>query len=472
MTLPNEHKIIPLILCGGSGSRLWPLSREAHPKQFVDLGNGQSLCGDAIKRALAFSPEILIVGNILHKVFIRKELEKISGNVRVILEPAQKNTAPAITLAALALNEMNPDALLLVMPSDHELDDLQAFGDAVSNSAGLAQGDFIVTFGINPLYAATGFGYLEKGERLNSYSWRINKFVEKPDVSTARTMLGKGGYFWNSGIFLMKAATLLRELRAFDPEICNACQKAWQKRTKSDFFELPDTDAFQACPANSLDYAIMEKTRAGAVTHLASPWNDLGSWDSFFRDAPRDGDDNVIQGNALLQNAKGCHIRGSERLVAAVGVSDLTVVETEDAVLVASKGEGLQDLLTALKRNGKRELRENPQVNRFWGKYEILATGPDFKVKRLSIDQGKCISLQSHQRRSEHWVIVQGEARITIGENTDFYGANQSAYIPKTVRHKLENAGKVPLVVIEVQTGDYLEEDDISRYPDGIHSHA
>ena len=406
--------------------------------------------------------------NEAHRFYVAAALQKLGLSGRVILEPEPRNTAPAAALAALSL-EGQGDALMLVMPSDHAIQDQAAFKRGVAQGAALAGQGRIVTFGIVPTGPETGFGYIEQGAALGNEGYGVNRFVEKPDADKAAAMLAQGGFFWNSGMFLMRASTFLAELRRHGPEIYAACRAAWDRHTEDGLrFLRPDTEAFCACPADSIDYAVMERTAQAAVVPLNVRWSDLGSWEAFYQAGPADAAGNVTRGDVLLDDAQGCYCNANHRLVAAIGVRDLAVIETQDAVLVAPRGrvQDVKGIVSRLKQARRKECERHPLVRRPWGSYETLVMDARFQVKRIVVDPGGELSLQMHHHRAEHWVIVSGTAEITNGDTVRLYTENQSTYIPVGVRHRLKNPGVIPLVLIEVQSGSYLGEDDIVRFED------
>ncbi len=463
-----SKKLYPVILCGGSGTRLWPLSRDMYPKQFVDLGNGRSLFKDTLARAQGISQEApLIVCNQEHRFYVGAALQEngIQGNI--ILEPAPRNTAPAIALAAFAARERD-DALLLVLPSDHIVKDGEQFAAAVHEACAIAEQGSIITFGITPTAPETGFGYIRQGTPLAFGIVSVERFVEKPDLSAAVAMLKQGGYSWNSGMFLFKASTYLDELRRYAPDIYAACEQAWEQRTVDHDFIRPGKDAFLSSPANSIDYAVMEHTAKAAVMPLSIRWSDMGSWEAFYEEAIPNEEGNVCTGDVIVQDARNCYLHGTSRLIAALGIEDIAVVETRDAVLVGKRAQ-LQDvkkIVAELKRQNRSEYRQHPRVFRPWGSYESLAVGARFQVKRITVNPGAQLSLQMHYHRAEHWVIVSGTAEVTNGEISRLYTENQSTYIPLGTVHRLKNPGTIPLEIIEIQSGSYLGEDDIVRLDD------
>ncbi len=463
------YSITPVILCGGSGTRLWPLSREYYPKQFVTFGEKPTLFAQTLQRVAGLpSSELpVIICNETHRFYVQAALRSCQQKARILLEPAPRNTAPAIALAALALTEEGQDPLMLVMPSDHLLDDDADFCRGVQAAAPLAAEGHIVTFGIKPTGPETGFGYIEQGRAIAS-GYEVRRFVEKPDRSTAEHMLAQGSFVWNSGIFLVRASVFLEELARHAPNMAASCRRAWQGRIVDAAFCRPDSDAFLATPADSIDYAIMEKTDRAVVMPLSLGWSDLGSWEALYQAGDKDGRGNVVFGDVLLENADGCYLNSRHRLLAALDVQDLVVVETQDAVLVASRDrvQDVKKIVGQLQQKQREECRQHTLVQRPWGSYESLAMGDRFQVKRIVVNPGAQLSLQMHHHRAEHWVVVSGTAEVTNGEETSLFTENQSTYIPVGTRHRLKNPGIIPLVLIEIQSGPYLGEDDIVRFAD------
>ncbi len=483
------QNIAPVILCGGSGTRLWPLSRETYPKQFVDLGGGKTLFKDTVLRA-RHTPDTLepvIVCNEAHRFYVTAELYKCGttsgaascvvaqnsasacGNSsnngcygKILLEPAPRNTAPAIALAAFALQDGGADPLMLVLPSDHAIGDESTFFEGVKNAAVLAEQGYIVTFGITPTGPETGFGYIEQGEALGAPGYKVARFVEKPDAAAASAMLAKGGYSWNSGMFLVRASVYLKELERFAPQIYDACRAAWKGRKDDQVFSRPDSEAFLASPSDSIDYAVMEQTTLAAVVPLGVSWSDLGSWEAFYQIGQQDACGNVCSGDVMAEGAEDCYLNSNHRLLTAIGVSGLVVVETQDAVLVAPRDQvqDVKKIVARLQSAQRPECKQHPLVYRPWGSYETLVMDGRFQVKRIIVNPGAELSLQMHHHRAEHWVVVSGTAEVTNGAE------NQSTYIPVGTMHRLKNPGVIPLVLIEIQSGTYLGEDDIVRFAD------
>lgn len=500
----SEPHIVPVILCGGSGTRLWPLSREIWPKPFVELERGRSLFQETLERihGLGCARPPVVVCNEAHRFHVSAALAACRREADIMLEPAPRNTAPAIALAALRLLDGSGhttgaavppqcDPLMLVLPSDHAMRDAEAFLAAVRRAAPLAAtavptlaptlighhaGDDaaapaaagrIVTFGIEPSRPEPGFGYIQTGEPLEG-GFAVARFVEKPDAAAARTMLATGGYLWNSGIFLMRASVYLAELARYAPEILNACRAAWAGHRRDGGFLRPDAKAFLASPENSIDYAVMERTALAAVTPLATDWNDLGSWEALYREGVPDSHGNVLRGDVLAEDVRNCYLHATQRLVAAVGLRDLIVVESDDAVLVLprARAQEVKGIVARLRSAGREECRQHRLVHRPWGSYTVLALADRFQVKRIEVLPHASLSLQRHAHRAEHWVVVRGTAEVTRGDEVRLVTENQSTYIPIGTRHRLRNPGTEPLEIIEIQSGDYLGEDDIERFAD------
>jgi len=466
--------LIPVILCGGAGSRLWPVSREAHPKPFIRLADGQSLLQKAFLRAIQLPEvsEVLTVTN--RELFFKtadefsefREVGAASRLVTFILEPCARNTAAAVAAAALHVAETNPQDILLVLPADHLIADQAAFASAVAQATELAREGLLVTFGIRPTAAETGYGYIE------AEGHRVKRFVEKPDRETAQRYLQAGHFYWNSGMFCFSAQTMLDEMQAHCPAILDQVRAALSlgRVTKGDHIlqrEL-DRDAFAQVPEDSIDYAVMEKTARAAVIPCDIGWSDIGSWAALGELAEADAQGNRIEGEALLKDVENCFIRSEDRLVGAVGVKDLIIVDTPDALLVAHKdrAQDVKQIYGELKSLNHEAHRFHRTVHRPWGSYTVLEEGNRYKIKRIVVKPGASLSLQMHHHRSEHWVVVSGMAKVVNGEREIFVAANESTYIPAGHRHRVSNPGKVDLVMIEVQSGEYLGEDDIVRFED------
>jgi mannose-1-phosphate guanylyltransferase/mannose-6-phosphate isomerase len=469
----GSAQIHPVILSGGSGTRLWPLSRAAYPKQLLPLVSERTLLQDTATRTLSdvgFAPPLLIC-NDEHRFLVDEQLRQVGVEPQaILLEPAARNTAPAIAAAALWLLDRDPDALMLVQPSDHVIAEPAEFHRAVMRGLAAAQSGKLVTFGIKPDRPETGYGYIQGGGQLDGADdvLAVNRFVEKPDRPTAEGFLSDGGFYWNSGIFLLAARTYLDELGEINPAMLESCQRAVQAgRTDLAFFRL-GADAFGTAPALSIDHAVMEHTRRAAVVPVDMAWNDVGSWHAL-RDIGRaDNNGNVLQGDVLAERVSNSYIRSEGKLVAAVGVDNLVVVATDDAILVADADEASQvsGLVETLRRRNRSEPDQHIVGYRPWGNYRTVDAGDRFQVKRITVKPGGQLSLQKHYHRAEHWVVVHGTALVQRGEDRMLVRENESVYIPIGTEHRLENPGKVPLQLIEVQSGAYLGEDDIVRLAD------
>ncbi len=474
--------LYPVILSGGSGTRLWPLSRSMYPKQFIrffDEGD-PSFLGATLNRlppSEGFAAPILLCNND-HRFLVREELERSGITPEAIyLEPVARNTAPAIAIAALAVAARDADGILVVMPSDHVIDDKAAFADAVRRAADVAATGRLVLFGIRPTSAHTGYGYIRCGASLaegGAAALAVDAFVEKPDQPTAEGYLAAGTYLGNSGIFVLHARTFLDEMQQLAPDILTAARGALANaREDLDFLRL-DSNAFAAAPAISVDYAVMERTTRAAVLPIDVGWNDVGSWSSLWEIADLDANGNYARGTAIIENSTGLYVHSDRSLVAAIGVKDLVIVDTPDALLVADKNraQDVSRIVARLKSEGRREHEQHVRNYRPWGFFETLSIGSRFQVKLLHVKPGAKLSMQRHHHRSEHWVVVHGTAKVVIGENEQLVRENESVYIVATQWHRLENPGKVPVEIIEVQIGSYLGEDDIERTDDIYHRSA
>ncbi len=460
-------KLQPVLLSGGSGTRLWPLSREAYPKQFLALAGDDTMLQATWQRVagLADAAPIVVAGED-HRFLVAEQLRQIGAPTpAILLEPIGRNTAPAIAAAALQALRDGEDPLLLVLPSDHVVRDADAFRAAVRAAMPAAEQGALVTFGIMPDAPETGFGYIEaeRGEGVQ----RVLRFVEKPDAVTAQTYLDAGGYYWNSGMFLLRASRYLEELRKFRADIVGGAQAAFDAAQRDGDFIRLDKAAFAACPADSIDYAVMEKTDAAMVLPVDIGWNDVGSWSALWEVSEQDGDGNAHHGDVISIDSRNSYAY-ARRMVALVGVDDLVVVETDDAVLVARKDrvQQVKDVVARLKAEQRTQAALHREVHRPWGSYDSIDMAEGFQVKRIKVKPGARLSLQSHTRRAEHWIVVRGTARVTRDNDVFELFANQSTYIPIGAKHRLENPGTEMLELIEVQSGDYLGEDDIVRYED------
>jgi mannose-1-phosphate guanylyltransferase/mannose-6-phosphate isomerase len=468
--------ITPVILSGGAGTRLWPLSRELYPKQLLPLTGQRTMLQQTLLRLEGLtSAAPVIVCNEAHRFLVAEQLRQLKITARAtLLEPFGRNTAPAIALAAhaalkgLAAREHVVDPLLLVLPADHVIRDAVAFHEAVRSAVAAAEGGALATFGIVARTPETGYGYIQCGVQSAAGVFRISRFVEKPDAARAREFVAAGTYYWNSGMFLFRARRYLQELERFSPEMARICETAFRSaRADLDFTRI-DAATFEACPSDSIDYAVMEKTADAVVVPLDAGWSDVGSWSSLHAASDADASGNVTHGDVLSEDTQGCYLYAESRLLAVVGLKDHVVVETKDAVLVAPQ-ERVQDvkkLVQRLKERGRYEHSLHREVFRPWGSYDCLENGARFQVKRLKIKPGATLSLQMHHHRAEHWIVVAGTARITRGEEEFLLEENQSTYIPVGVKHRIENPGMIALEIIEVQSGSYLGEDDIVRFED------
>src|SRR5665213_1744259 len=469
----DAAQIHPVILSGGSGTRLWPMSRSHYPKQLLPLVGAHTLLQQAALR-VGGSPAFgapLIIANEEHRFIIAEQLREIDIRPHgLLLEPMGRNTAPAAAIAALSLAEAGPEALMLLMPSDHTIEDGAAFLAAVERAAAAARAGHLVTFGIHPERAETGYGYIERGPALGpaNGAFAVARFVEKPDTATAERYVAAGDFFWNSGIFLFPAALYLSELERLRPDMLTACRAALAAARRDDDFTRLDKAAFAACPSDSIDYAVMEHTERAAMVPVAMGWSDLGSWDALWELADKDSDGNALVGNVIAEDSKNSYLRSESGLMAALGVEDLVVVATQDAVMIApkSRAQDVRLLVARLIKENRGEADALPRVHRPWGSYETLHAGHRVQVKHILGKPGRKLSLQMHHHRAEHWVVVQGTAKIRRGNEDIMLTEDQSTYIPLGTPHRLENPGKIPLHVIEVQSGAYLDEDDIVRFDD------
>ena len=485
-------KLHPVVLSGGSGTRLWPLSRDNFPKQFLPIFGRSTLLQETLLRldGLTDVAPALVVCNEAHRFLAVDQLRQIGKEpLDIVIEPVARNTAPALTLAALALTGRDlsaADPIMVVMPSDHLIRDVAALHAALEEGASLADAGLMVTFGIAPRTPASGFGYIKRGESLDGpTARRIEAFVEKPDQGVAAQYMDSGEWYWNSGIFMMRASVWLSELERSRPAIGKACRAAQHNGHRDGEFFRPGAPEFIECPSESIDYAVMESAvgprkgrrrtgaTGGAVVPLDAGWSDLGAWSVLWEEDDQDREGNVVQGDVYTHATERALLIAQHRLLATVGVEDVVVVETPDAVLVAGR-EHVQDvkkIVERLKEDGRVEHASHRKVHRPWGTYEVMDSGPGFQVKRLSINAGAAISLQKHRHRAEHWIVVEGTARVTRDGEVSTLQKNQSSYVAEGATHRLENPGDSPLQIIEVQTGDYLGEDDIVRFEDRYNRH-
>ncbi|PLX85630.1 MAG: mannose-1-phosphate guanylyltransferase/mannose-6-phosphate isomerase [Desulfuromonas sp.] len=485
--------LVPIILSGGAGTRLWPLSRELYPKQLLPLVGDKTMLQNTVSRLEGISglAEPAVVCNENHRFMVAEQLKQLGrAPSAIILEPVGRNTAPAVAVAAFQAMEGGEDPLLLVLPADHVVRQAEGLRRVIESAVPLAEQGKLITFGIVPTGPETGYGYIRAGAPLESRkleagsvklegapvtghasrvtAFAVSRFVEKPDLETARSYIDSGDYSWNSGMFMFKASRLVQELDRFAPEIVSACRKAVEGAERDlDFIRL-DADAFAACPSDSIDYAVMEKTEDAVVVPLDAGWSDVGSWSALWEVGEHDCHGNLVYGDVLLNDAKNNYLHAEGRMIAAVGLEDHVVVETADAVLVAhrDKVQDVKEIVSQLKMQQRDEAILHRKAFRPWGSYECIDSAERFQVKRITVNPGASLSLQRHHHRAEHWIVVKGTARITKGDEVVLLSENQSTYIPLGVTHRLENPGKIPLELIEVQSGSYLGEDDIERFGD------
>ena len=460
---------LPVVLAGGSGSRLWPLSRQNYPKQFLALSSHNTMLQETLARfqnQAHLSP--IIVTNESHRFIVAEQLRQMQcDEAQIILEPLARNTAPAIILAALSAVQRGQDPILLVLAADHYIADTLAFEQAIQQAQELATQDRLVTFGITPTHGETGYGYIQIGTALD-VGFEIQGFKEKPDEVTAQQYVESGSYLWNSGMFMFKASVFLEEVSRLCPQLLADCQDALALAKQDEYFVHLPAEVFSKCQSESVDYAVMEHTNKGAVVALNAGWSDLGSWASIYESGPFDANQNRLTGDVLTYNTTNSLVQANSRLVATVGVDSLVVVETADAVLVAHKSDtqAVREIVDQLKAKQRSEYISHPMVHRPWGHYETVDIGERYQVKRIFVEPGESLSLQMHYHRAEHWIVVSGTALVRCGDEERLVSENQSTYIPLGIKHSLSNPGKVPLELIEVQSGAYLGEDDIVRFQD------
>lgn len=461
--------MIPVILSGGSGTRLWPLSRGQYPKQFLPLVSEKTMVQETLIRLSGLpgvSPPIAVC-NEAHRFMMAEQLWEIGQKpAAIILEPMGKNTAPAVAIAALTAQ--SEDDILLILPADHVISDIESFQSAIIQAEVLAKQGYLVTFGVVPTQPETGYGYIMKDSERIGDGYKIAAFVEKPDLPTAKNYLKSGDYLWNSGMFAFTAKNFLAELEKFNPEILSACKKALSAaKIDLDFIRL-DKDTFSTCPADSIDYAVMEKTDKGAVIPLDAGWNDVGSWSALWEVTEKDASGNAISGDVLTVDTKNSYIFSENKLVAVIGAEDLVVVETKDAVMISPKNrvQEVKEIVEQLKKQGRSEAQVHRKAYRPWGHYDSVDSGDRHQTKRIVVKPGAKLSLQKHHHRAEHWVVVKGTALVTRGDEQILLTENESTYIPLGTVHRLENPGVIPLEIVEIQSGSYLGEDDIVRFGD------
>jgi len=456
-------------MCGGSGTRLWPLSRALFPKQFIPLVNDTSMLQDTLLRLPEKSKEPVFICNEEHRFLVAEQVRQLSQSQgTILLEPEGRNTAPAVALAALNAIGKDKDAMLLVLAADHVIKDEKAFHQAISQASKAAQKGKLVTFGIVPTHAETGYGYIKKGIQQAEGTYQVAQFVEKPDQAVASDYLASGDYLWNSGMFLFKASRYLEELAKFRADILEMCEQAMAGVEQDYDFLRPNKSAFLACASESIDYAVMEKTDAAVVIPLDAGWSDVGSYSALWEVCQQDKSKNVLKGDVIAQTTTNSYIHSQNKLIATVGVDNLVVIDTPDAVLVANKDkvQDVKKIVEQLKVDNRPEAVLHREAYRPWGKYDSIDKGERFQVKRITVKPGAKLSVQMHHHRAEHWIIVSGTAKVTINEKTVLLTENQSTYIPVGSVHALENPGVLPLEMIEVQSGSYLGEDDIVRFED------
>ena len=463
--------LFPVIMAGGSGSRLWPLSRQLNPKQFLPLADAErSMLQATLQRLDGLEVSLpRLICNEQHRFIAAEQLRQLGmEKANILLEPVGRNTAPAIALAALQAVEEADDPILLVLAADHLIQDVPAFHASIRTALPLASAGKLVTFGIVPTHPETGYGYIEKGRAVGAGGFSVSRFVEKPDLATAQGYLATGNYFWNSGMFMFRASRYLKELERFQPAILAACRQALEGGAQDLHFTRVDAVAFASCPEDSIDYAVMEKTADAAMVALDAGWSDIGSWSALWDVSAKDAEGNVFKGDVLGQATRNTYVHADSRLVATVGVEDLVIVETKDAVLVAHKDQvqDVKKIVERIKGDGRHEHLNHREVYRPWGMYDSIDNGDRYQVKRITVEPGAKLSVQMHHHRAEHWIVVSGTARVTNGEQTYLVTENQSTYIPIGQVHALENPGVIPLELIEVQSGSYLGEDDIVRFDD------
>jgi len=462
--------MIPVILSGGSGARLWPLSRSMYPKQFLAMNSDYSMFQETLRRLDGLDHKApIVICNADHRFLAAEKLRELgTAPQSIILEPMGRNTAPAIAVTALAALEASDDPILLVLPADHAIKDKKPFHHAILAAEKLAKDGALVTFGIVPHQPHTGYGYIKRGKTAHNGGYDVEKFVEKPDQDTAIKFLKSGDYLWNSGMFMFRASRYLEELEKFQPEVLRHAKLAYEAAAADfDFIRL-DAEKFAECPGISIDYAVMEHTAQAQVVPLDAGWSDIGSWASLWQVCEKDSEGNSLTGDIIAEDTQECYIMAENKLVTTVGVKDLIIVDTKDALLVAHKdrSEEVKNIVERLKSDDRSETALHREVYRPWGKYDSIGFGDRDQVKRITVNPGAKLSIQMHHHRAEHWIVVKGSARVTKGEETFMVHENESTFIPIGTIHALENPGVIPLEMIEVQSGSYLGEDDIVRFED------
>ena len=465
--------LLPVIMAGGTGSRLWPMSRELYPKQFLRLYGQRSMLQETVLRLDDVDArEPVVICNQEHRFLVAEQLRQINKlSHNIILEPVGRNTAPAIALAALSAIENGDDPILLVLAADHIINNKLAFHQAIKSAFKFALQGRLVTFGIVPTGPETGYGYIHRGQEETldeQIAYQVSRFVEKPNKETAESYIASGEYYWNSGLFMFRAKKYLEELEKFRPDILDACKAAIQGCKESDEFIKVDRDLFIACPDESVDYAVMEKTTDAVVVGFDADWSDVGSWSALWEVSPKDDKGNVLTGDTFLHNANNCYINTDEKLIAAIGVDDLVIINTKDAVLVVNKDQvqDVKKVVEYLKANHRSEYKRHREIYRPWGRCDVVVQTERFNVNRITVKPGAAFSMQLHHHRTEHWVILSGTGEVTIKDQKFLLTENQSTFIPIGAQHRLENPGKIPLELLEIQSGSYLGDDDIIRIKD------
>ena len=472
----NISPIVPVILCGGTGTRLWPLSRKSYPKQFLSLLDEEekSMVQITYNRLLGLEDLALpiLICNEEHRFIVAEQFREINIIPQsILLEPFGRNTAPAIALAAIKSLESGHDPLLLVLSSDHLIKDSLQFQNNIKKGIKYSENGRLVTFGVIPIYPETGYGYIKIKDQFDNNSskaYEIEEFIEKPALSEAKSFIKEKHFLWNSGIFLFKASTILKELEILGPNIIYYCKKSLENMSIDLDFQRINQNFFKNCPNESIDVAVMEKTKRGSVIPLSTEWCDLGNWNSIWRNSKKNNEGNTLKGNVILKNSKNCYFRSEDRLVVGLGLNDIIAIETSDALLISDQrhSRNIKEIVNELKEKNIKEGYENNLIHRPWGKYLSIAESKYWKVKKIIVNPGQSLSLQMHDHRSEHWVVVSGTAKVEIAENCQILSENQSVYIPLKTKHRLSNPGKIDLILIEVQSGSYLGEDDIVRFED------